>query len=276
MNNIEKYVLGVVLIVLTLIAFAVCFFVIRSFFEKVKKSSCVLSALETINSKTKYKKVESNYLYSYPCVSRAEFNRFDLDKYFLEIIGGNEKEFLKIIKAIESNKKEKAKYKRLLSKIDFSKSEEISRSVKIPHCFYRQIEKIYYRKMLLKEPITEIEIICRKEYTTPARRVHTWADATYAYKDLVRFYEEALRIKEEREVRSRQIEYERSLMTSSLRYEILRRDNFRCQICGSSVQDGVKLHIDHIIPVSKGGHTVPNNLRVLCDRCNFGKSDKLE
>ena len=65
-------------------------------------------------------------------------------------------------------------------------------------------------------------------------------------------------------------------MTSAMRYEILKRDNYRCQICGSTAQDGVKLHIDHIIPVSKGGKTVPENLRVLCDRCNLGKSDKIE
>ena len=57
---------------------------------------------------------------------------------------------------------------------------------------------------------------------------------------------------------------------------MLKRDNFQCQICGSSAQDGVKLHVDHIVPVSKGGKTILSNLRTLCDRCNMGKSDKLE
>lgn len=61
-----------------------------------------------------------------------------------------------------------------------------------------------------------------------------------------------------------------------LRYDILRRDNFKCQICGRSQADGIKLHVDHIIPFSKGGKTEPNNLRTLCQDCNLGKSNKIE
>lgn len=69
---------------------------------------------------------------------------------------------------------------------------------------------------------------------------------------------------------------QRRLMTDALRYEILSRDGFRCQICGATAQDGYKLHVDHIIPVSKGGRTEPDNLRTLCERCNMGKGDKIE
>lgn len=65
-------------------------------------------------------------------------------------------------------------------------------------------------------------------------------------------------------------------MTDSLRYDVLRRDGFRCQICGLTAQDGVKLHVDHIIPISKGGRTELSNLRALCDRCNWGKKNKIE
>ena len=72
------------------------------------------------------------------------------------------------------------------------------------------------------------------------------------------------------------IELERSKLSASLRYDILKRDGFKCQICGATIKDGVKLHVDHIFPVSKGGKTEPNNLRTLCDKCNLGKSDKIE
>lgn len=69
---------------------------------------------------------------------------------------------------------------------------------------------------------------------------------------------------------------ERSLMTNSLRYDILKRDGFRCTICGRSQDDGVKLHVDHIKPVSKGGRTTPSNLRTLCEDCNQGKKAKYD
>lgn len=65
-------------------------------------------------------------------------------------------------------------------------------------------------------------------------------------------------------------------MSDSLRYDVLRRDGFRCQICGITAKEGAKLHVDHIIPVSKGGKTILSNLRTLCDRCNMGKSAKIE
>jgi 5-methylcytosine-specific restriction endonuclease McrA len=38
--------------------------------------------------------------------------------------------------------------------------------------------------------------------------------------------------------------------------------------------DGVKLEVDHIKPISKGGKTVLNNLQTLCMDCNRGKSNK--
>lgn len=67
--------------------------------------------------------------------------------------------------------------------------------------------------------------------------------------------------------------YQRQLMTPKMRYNILKRDGFKCVICGRSRKDGAKLHVDHIKPVSKGGKTEESNLRTLCDMCNLGKSD---
>lgn len=77
--------------------------------------------------------------------------------------------------------------------------------------------------------------------------------------------------------KKRVVNTQRSKMTPKLRYEILKRDNFRCVLCGRNVEeDGVKLEIDHIIPISKGGLTSKENLRCLCKDCNRGKGDKIE
>lgn len=67
----------------------------------------------------------------------------------------------------------------------------------------------------------------------------------------------------------------RQSLSKSLRYDVLKRDNFRCQLCGRTSQDGVKLEIDHIIPISKGGTDDISNLQTLCFDCNRGKSNKL-
>ena len=67
---------------------------------------------------------------------------------------------------------------------------------------------------------------------------------------------------------------QRKLMTKELRKKIMIRDNYTCQNCGKYMPDEVGLHVDHIIPVSKGGKTVPSNLQVLCSKCNGNKSNR--
>lgn len=69
---------------------------------------------------------------------------------------------------------------------------------------------------------------------------------------------------------------ERDKMTPGLRYNILRRDGFRCRLCGRTAEDGVTLEVDHIVPISKGGLTEESNLRTLCKDCNRGKGAKIE
>lgn len=63
----------------------------------------------------------------------------------------------------------------------------------------------------------------------------------------------------------------------SLRIRVLQRDNFRCVFCGRSpaTDTGIKLHIDHITPLAKGGKSTEDNLQTLCQECNLGKSDNI-
>jgi 5-methylcytosine-specific restriction endonuclease McrA len=66
-----------------------------------------------------------------------------------------------------------------------------------------------------------------------------------------------------------------------LRAEILERNGYTCQLCGSGAGDRdpfnpsrkVRLHIDHIIPISQGGTDAKDNLRVLCSSCNQGRAN---
>lgn len=77
---------------------------------------------------------------------------------------------------------------------------------------------------------------------------------------------------EEREQAESRAQF-RPALPKRLRFQILRRDGYRCQLCGLTQHDGVKLEVDHKIPVARGGQTTPENLWTLCHPCNNGKSD---
>lgn len=73
------------------------------------------------------------------------------------------------------------------------------------------------------------------------------------------------------------IKEQRILMTKKLREFIKNRDNHTCCNCGNSTkaEPNLLLEIDHIIPISKGGYTVEDNLQTLCWKCNRAKGNKL-
>lgn len=65
----------------------------------------------------------------------------------------------------------------------------------------------------------------------------------------------------------------RKSISKKLRFEVFKRDGFKCQCCGESAPD-VILNVDHINPVSKGGDNDVMNLITSCFACNSGKSDR--
>lgn len=60
---------------------------------------------------------------------------------------------------------------------------------------------------------------------------------------------------------------------SMSRVRILMRDKFRCQYCGLR-GTAFELTLDHIMPRSKGGRSVPENLVACCKPCNHRKRDR--
>jgi hypothetical protein len=61
-------------------------------------------------------------------------------------------------------------------------------------------------------------------------------------------------------------------MKKTLRFEVFKRDNFRCVYCGRTPPE-VILEVDHILPKSKNGSDDINNLVTSCSDCNRGKSN---
>jgi 5-methylcytosine-specific restriction endonuclease McrA len=64
----------------------------------------------------------------------------------------------------------------------------------------------------------------------------------------------------------------RRATTKKLRYEVLRRDGFRCKVCGRSPDEDVHVTIEahHISPFGYGGVTTADNLITLCKTCHDG------
>lgn len=63
---------------------------------------------------------------------------------------------------------------------------------------------------------------------------------------------------------------QRSPITKRVRFEIFKRDGFRCVYCGATPMQA-SLHVDHVVAVVDGGSNEPTNLVTSCEECNVGK-----
>lgn len=59
-------------------------------------------------------------------------------------------------------------------------------------------------------------------------------------------------------------------VSKTLRFEVLRRDGFKCRYCGLTAEQN-ELQVDHVKPVTLGGTDAPENLVTACADCNAGK-----
>ncbi len=62
-------------------------------------------------------------------------------------------------------------------------------------------------------------------------------------------------------------------ISGSIKYEVLKRAKFRCELCGIPAKDRA-LEVDHIIPKSKGGSDDISNFQALCYSCNSSKRNR--
>lgn len=60
--------------------------------------------------------------------------------------------------------------------------------------------------------------------------------------------------------------------TAKMRLAVLKRDNYRCRICGRRATDytDIELNVHHIRPFGRGGVTHESNLMTLCNACHRG------
>jgi hypothetical protein len=61
--------------------------------------------------------------------------------------------------------------------------------------------------------------------------------------------------------------------TEAQKEAIMKRDNYRCVVCGLGRENGVELQVDHIKPKDQGGKAEIDNGETLCAKHNFQKKN---
>lgn len=242
--------------------------------NKRKKTKALIKTLSTkymglnrlIEADNVIKDIQETYTINYPLKTKRSLDNADLYEY-LVYLANNNKKLIQLYKDLSINA---TNMSRFLQDVDLIEDtpEEIIKSSGIRKKKFLEIENTLCSSLLDSvRDDTSIEI---KLYYESPKQVNTYTKTIHAdYQALVNAHSESNR----REAAKIAAQQERLKLSASLRYQVLQRDQFRCQICGATKEDGVKLHVDHIFPVSKGGKTELSNLRTLCDRCNLGKSD---
>lgn len=275
-NTILNYI-GIVMIVFAVIVTIVVLteYLIRSYTRKqyaiVKRISEKAKQVRLLNGRYNfYTLYKDERFIHHRTNNKKSYDRTNYNDVILVHLENNYDFLMTDLKKAYKNFSIYKDYMRDFNNIDVVTPDEFLENEKITRKKFDKYEEKYIKEIKVTDPHF-IEIDIEIYYISPRGRNHYTKYATYNLFDLIKL---AKQLTEKTKYKSNAA-YERSLMTESMRYDILKRDGFRCQICGASAKDGALLHVDHIIPVAKGGKTTKNNLQTLCSRCNSGKSDKL-
>jgi len=265
---------GLYIIFGVILFLAIIFYLLFSYYwDKVNESSILIRNLYLLNKNYKFQTgIKKHFKLIKACTSYAQYKKVDLSNLFMSIINENIEYYDELLNKIDSNKMLQKEYTEELNKLQSEATKELAHKYKMPLFVYRMIEKeIVNRKKA--NPRIDTEFIVRTTYMSPKGKNAYQNAFTYNVSNAKKYIELVHLQIDKKKTK----EYQRAIMSDALRYEILHRDSFKCQLCGASSKDGyTKLHVDHIIPIAKGGKTEKSNLRTLCDRCNLGKRDSIE
>lgn len=298
-SNIEKadafsFVLLIVLVILCAILNAATRDV--DVLNYLKNNSKRLEYLKKIKKEQGFIHVNPEYTITYNTINKSSFDGFDFDYEIINTLSvnrdlstqnrqslycsyvENKKLIDSVIYACKINAQKFNVYRQLLkdvpSFITYNEAFNIFKSnKKVNSCL--QYERSLTVEETLNNPYnTVFHVVVR--YKSPGGRNSYSNSRFYSVNSIENLKDRAIQIEKEKRQKKESEYSERQKMTASLRYDVLKRDNYKCCICGRSAKDGVKLEVDHIVPISKGGKTKLSNLRTLCNECNRGKRDKYD
>ncbi|MGH1549201.1 HNH endonuclease [Leifsonia poae] len=241
----------------------------------VRFASSALKALDGLNAGYRphfQKQPAIRHDFTARVESKAKYDRFDLGSYLSRCVLDNEQWFEQEIGLRAAPLQH---YKSYQHDFDLIEHLELGRSgdPRLRPEQFAAIERRLLNRQKLACPTPKARITSTVRYTSPKGKNSYASTITWDFEQL----QYGLAAAQAERARQSTVQFlrkrERDAMTAGLRTKVMRRDSFRCQMCGASRPDGVTLHVDHILPVSHGGRTVLENLQTLCADCNLGKGN---
>ena len=243
--------------------------------KKVQNHSTRLHALNVLNNNTPFVNVNNSIEYHKHYDNKRNFNRIEPAYLMSADIRNNLTRVSTLCEKIKINQNLYNPYISNVNQLKSSVSQRECKDLKIPMFIYKAKEEKLFRENVLTPPL-DVYYRVIMTYLSPQGQVNLKKEAEFHLNNILNCMESVSRSRLDRKTYEQLAFVERGEVSDSLRYNIMQRDGFKCVICGASASDGAHLHIDHIIPISKGGKSAPSNLRTLCERCNIGKSNKIE
>jgi len=272
----EKAVLIITIISILVIAFLVAV-IISITYQRVHKKHCEyveahsnkLVLISKLNAEFKFITLDRSVDYYRELDNKRAYDQFNFYNFMLMLVCEKPDAFATRIGYVRYNQSKYNEYdERFEAIVKNDTAEDLENYRQFKSFKTIELEQVKQQK---QNPVRCLDANITIEYTSPKGQKWYRSWITYNEDHIAAMIQEANKIARHKKT----IQHERNLMNPGLRYDVLKRDGFQCVYCGATAQDGVKLHIDHIIPISKGGKTEINNLQTLCDRCNLGKSAKL-
>lgn len=244
--------------------------------DRILAESPKIKALTALNSKMEFHKVETFFRVRKHYDNKSNYNRIEPSYLMTAEIRGQIYFYADVVKKLKENRSLYEEYKESANKIkDNVVTDLTDLKFRILKWLYRWREnKLFDKTVLMPNIDCSFEVLMT--YSSPKGKVNLSKEKCYNFNDVYTCLESVSRTYLDKETNKRLALVERGMLTDSMRYDVLRRDGFRCVLCGASADEGARLHVDHIVPVSKGGKSEYDNLRTLCERCNIGKSNKIE
>lgn len=243
--------------------------------SKIFKHSGKVASLLMLNQSFLFHVVRRKIIISKQYDNKGNFNKIEPAYLMSANIRENISDFSNLLTKIKENRENKRIYEKRVEDIITKPVNNTLEDLRISKKEYIYREKKILRKLIIN-PIIDCQVCVYMSYSSPKGKVNLSKSKCFTFNEMFTSFESVSRSRLDKQTYSRLALVERGEISDSLRYDILKRDSFKCTICGASKNEGARLHVDHILPIAKGGKSVPGNLRTLCERCNIGKSDKLE